>query len=182
MNYQKDAGASDQDKKGAAVRTRKEVSDLFEELGSYQERDYRMNPKQFLDLHGHLHLQLEERFPTKHKRGKSPNGSLNTKLHLSAALRFYAGGSPLDSMPTNGMSSQSMYTSIWGTTDAINNTPTLSFNSHQAEFPMHVEQEEIAHGFKAQSNAEFDKICLADGVMLVWTVQPTRAECDELQI
>ena len=80
MNYQKDKGASDEEKKGAAGDSRmlvghsysyraemslwlhfwlqeitptwKEVSALFEELGSYQERAYRMNPKQFLDLVG----------------------------------------------------------------------------------------------------------------------------------
>ncbi|KAL7474950.1 hypothetical protein ACHAW6_000890 [Cyclotella cf. meneghiniana] len=80
------------------------------------------------------------------------------------------------------MSQQSMYTSIWGTTDAINNTPTLSFNSHQAEFPSHVKQEEISYGFKAQDTAEFDEICLAIDGILVWTVQTTRAECEQLQI
>ena len=86
------------------ARTRKEVPALFEELGSYQERAYCMNPKQFLDLHGHLHPQLEDQFPTKHKRGKSLTGSLNTKLCLSVALRFYAGGSSLDIVLIHGMS------------------------------------------------------------------------------
>ncbi|KAL7477088.1 hypothetical protein ACHAW6_002907, partial [Cyclotella cf. meneghiniana] len=135
------------------ARTRKEVSTLFEELGrSYQEWACLLGPSCAL-----IHPLLEEQFPTKRKRGKSPNGSLKTKLHLSAALRFYAGGSPLDIMPTMACH-DTPYTSIWGITDAINNTTTLSFNSHQAEFPSHVKQEEIAHGFKAQSTAEFDKI------------------------
>ena len=164
------------------ARTRKEVSALFEELGCYQERAYRMNPEQFLDLHRQLYPQLEKQFPTNRKRGTTPNGSIETKLRLSAALRFFAGASPLDIMLTHGMSRQSVYNSIWGTTDAINETPTLSFNNHQAEFPSHAEQEEIARGFKARSTAEFDKVCLAVDGMLIWTEQPSRADCEELQI
>ena len=80
------------------------------------------------------------------------------------------------------MSRQSVYRSVWGTTDAVNATSSLSLNRDNAEFPSHEEQEEIAEGFKLRSKAEFDKICLAVDGMLVWTVQPTRADCEELRV
>jgi hypothetical protein len=141
-----------------------------------------MDTDQFHDLHAQLLPQLEEQFPTKRPRGKSPNGPINTKLRLSAALRFAAGGSPLDIMLTHGMSRQSVYDSIWGTTDAVNQTKSLDFNADGAEFPSHEEQEEIAKGFKAMSAAQFDRIVLALDGMLVWTVQPTSADCDVMKV
>jgi hypothetical protein len=64
-------------------------------------------------------------------------------------------------MLSHGMSQQSVYQSVWGTTDAINATSNLLRNKNNAEFPSHEEQEEIDEGFKRRSNADFDKICLA---------------------
>ena len=104
------------------------------------------------------------------------------KLQLSAALRFAAGGSPLDIMLTHGMSRQSVYDSIWGTTDAVNKTKSLDINADGAEFPSHKEQEDIAKGFKAMSLAQFDQIILAVDGMLVWTVQPTAVDCEVMNV
>jgi hypothetical protein len=92
-----------------------------------------MDTDQFHDLHAQLVPQLEEQFPTKRSQGKTPNGPVNTKLRLSAALRFAAGSSPLDIMLTHSMSCQSVYDSIWGTTDAVNQTKSLDFNADGAE-------------------------------------------------
>ena len=164
------------------ARTRREVTSLFDELGGYQERAYRMNIDQFNDLHQHLLPQLEEKFSTKRKNGNTPNVVIPTKLRLSAAIRYFAGGSPLDIMLTHGISRQSVYCSVWGTTDAVNTTSHLSFNEHGAQFPSHEEQEEIAEGFKLKSKAGFDKICLTVDGMLIWTVQPTAAQCEVLRV
>ena len=141
-----------------------------------------MDTDQFHELHSQLPPQLEEHFPTKRSRGKTPNGSINTKLRLSAALRYAAGGSPLDIMLTHGMSHQSVYDSIWGITDAVNKTKSLDFNADGAEFPSHVEQEDIAKGFKAMSMAHFDQIVLAVDGMLVWIVQPNALDCEVMSI
>ncbi|KAL7483798.1 hypothetical protein ACHAW6_009449 [Cyclotella cf. meneghiniana] len=164
------------------ARTRKQVENLFQLMGAHQERAYRMNVEQFNELHMQLLPELSKEFTSKRKRGHTPNGAINTKLRLSAAIRFYAGGSPLDIMLSHGMSRQSIYQSVWGTTDAVNATSSLSLNRDNAEFPSHDEQEEIAEGFKLRSKAAFDKICLAVDGMLVWTVQPTRADCEELRV
>ena len=83
-------------------------------------------------------------------------------------------------MLSHGMSQQSVYRSVWGTTDAINATASLSLNQNNAEFSSHEEQEEIAKGFMLRSKTGFDRICLAVDGMLVWTVQPTSADCKEL--
>ena len=163
-------------------RTRKQIDDLFQELGAHQRRAYRMTVDQFTELHEKLVPELLKEFPTTRKWGRTPNGVIHSKLRLSAALRFYAGGSPLDIMLTHGISRQSVYRSVWGTTDAINATPSLSFNQNNAEFPSHDEQVEIAEGFKLRSRAGFDKICLAVDGMLVWTVQPTADDCKELKV
>eukprot|EP00804_Cyclotella_cryptica_P001469 CCRYP_003704-RA/>CCRYP_003704-RA protein AED:0.31 eAED:0.31 QI:0/-1/0/1/-1/1/1/0/136 len=85
-------------------------------------------------------------------------------------------------MLSHGMSRQSVYRSVWGTTDAINATLSLSFNRNNADFPSHEEQKEIAEEFKMRSKADFDRICLAVDGMLVWTVQPTAADCVELRV
>ncbi|KAL7476180.1 hypothetical protein ACHAW6_002057 [Cyclotella cf. meneghiniana] len=141
-----------------------------------------MNIEQFNDLHLKLSPQLDEAFPVGQKRGKSPNGSLDTKFWLSAVIRYYAGGSPLDVMLTHGMSRQSVYKSVWGVTDAVNKTKQLSCNINGAEFPSHEEQEEISMGFNLMSTADFDQVCLTIDGMLIWTVQPSAADCDELWI
>ncbi len=151
---------------------------LFLELGTHQRKAYRMSVEQFNELHDQLLPEILKEFPSKRKRGRTPNGAINSKLRLSVALRFYAGGSPLDIMLSHGLSRQSVYRSVWGITDAINSTLSLSLNQNNADFPSHEEQEEIAKGFKVRSKAGFDKICLAVDGMLVWTIQPTAADCE----
>ncbi|KAL7479198.1 hypothetical protein ACHAW6_004940 [Cyclotella cf. meneghiniana] len=103
-------------------------------------------------------------------------------LHLSAAIRYFADGSPLNIMLTHGISRQSVYDSVWRTTDAVNATSQLSFNQHGAQFPSNDEQGEIADGFKVRSKAGFDKICLTVDGMLIWTVQSSPAQCEKLSV
>ena len=148
------------------AHTRRQVDGLFWQMGAHQERSYRMNVEQFHELHEQLLPELLKEFPSTRKCGCTPNSDINTKPRLSAAC-FYAGGSPLDIMLSHGMSQQSVYRSIWGTTDAINATASLSLNQNNAEFPSHEEQEEIAKGLTLRSKAGFDRICLAVDGMLV---------------
>ena len=85
-------------------------------------------------------------------------------------------------MLTHGMSRQSVYDSIWGTTDAINKTKSLDFNADGEEFLSHEEQEDIVKVFKAMSTAQFDRIILAVDGMLVWMVQPTAVDCEVMNV
>eukprot|EP00804_Cyclotella_cryptica_P024834 CCRYP_001783-RA/>CCRYP_001783-RA protein AED:0.25 eAED:0.25 QI:0/0/0/1/1/1/2/0/207 len=124
-----------------------------------------MDVDAFVKLHRELYDRLNEHFPTKRRRGHTPNGVIETKLCLSAAIRYYAGGSPLDIMLSHGMSRSAVYDSVWGTVDVVNKTSSMAFNDDSAHFPSHEEQTEITKGFVAMSAAGFDNICLAvDGI------------------
>ena len=68
---------------------RKQVENLFQLMGAHQERAYCMNVEQFTELHNQLLPELNKEFPTKRRRGRTPNGAINTKLRLSAVIRFY---------------------------------------------------------------------------------------------
>lgn len=108
----------------------------------------------FKTLHSLLKPALHEEFGIKrHSCGKTPNGDIPTMLRLSAAIRFFAGGSVYDIMLSHGMGKQSVYESIYGVVNAVNATAALAFNANGAEFPSHEEQREIAAGFRSKSGA-----------------------------
>ena len=164
-------------------RTRKDVDSIMKEMGAHQQRAYRMDVNSFAKLHGELLEQLDFKFPTKRTRaGRSPNGDIHTKLRLSAAIRYFSGGSPLDIALSHGIARASVYQSAWGVVDAVNKTKLLSFNANDEEFPSHEEQDEIAKGFASMSAAGFSKISLAVDGMLIWTIQPSAADCAELEM
>lgn len=164
-------------------RTRKKVESMWAELGCYARRAYRMSLDAFNFLHETLEPALREEFNVGERaRGGTPNGDISSKLRLSAALRFFAGGSVYDIMLTHGMSKSSVYKSVYGVVNVVNHEPSLSFNENGAKFPSHDEQKEIAKGFLAKSGADFDKIVMAIDGMLIWTIQPSRADCEYLKI
>lgn len=134
-------------------------------------------------LHSILQSDLCREFKVgKRTRGGDPNGEITTKLRLSAAIRFFAGASIYDIMLTHGMGKQTVYNSVYGVVNAVNSCEELSFNADGARFPSHAEQAEIAAGFLAKSAAGFDKIVMALDGMLVWTSQPSRADCEYLKM
>ena len=164
-------------------RTRKSVEGMWAELGSYARKAYRMSMESFDLLHETLRPALDEEFNVgKRARGASPNGDIPTKLRLSAAIRFFAGASVYDVMLTHGIGKISVYKSVYGVVNVVNNEPSLAFNDNCAEFPSHDEQREIAAGFLQKSGADFDKIIMALNGMLIWTVQPSRADCEFMKI
>ena len=128
-------------------RTRRDlVNDIFTPLGPCNFRkSYWMDKKTFYRLHDILKPLLDSHFFPK-GGGKRTVGKtlylINTKMRLSMALGFFAGGSPLDIMVTHGVSFASVFTSVWGVVDSVNKCQQLRFN-----FPSHAEQEEISDGF-----------------------------------
>ena len=164
-------------------RQRKFVESMITELGCCAVRAYRMKFETFNKLHDLLKDKLEDEFnPRSNEFDPMPNGFISTKLRLSAAIRFFAGGSVYDIMLTHGISRQSVYDSIYGVVDVIHRETALSFNKDGAEFPSHREQEEIADGFAEMSGAGFKNVMMALDGMLVWTIQPSKKECDYLKI
>ena len=165
-------------------RTRKSVPGMWDELGQYARKSYRMSWDTFQLLHETLEEKLIEEFGFK-EEGEAlyiPNGAIPTLLRLSAALRFFAGGAVYDIMLTHGLSKSSVYKSIYGVVNVVNREKSLSFNHNGAEFPTHDEQRAIASGFHAKSGADFDKIIMTIDGMLIWTIQPSKSECEFLKI
>ena len=89
-------------------RTRKSLDAMWKELGCDARKAWRMSIDSFNKLHELLLPKLKEEFPGRlpGTRGRSPNGDIPTKLRLSAAIRFFSGGSVLDIILTHGMSKQ----------------------------------------------------------------------------
>ena len=164
-------------------RKRKTLQDMWAELGCYARKAYRMSMDAFDLLHGILESALKEEFNLVQRAlGSTPNGDIPTKLWLSAALRFFDGAAVYDIMLTHGMGRQTVYKSIYGVVDCVNKDKSPTFNLDDAKFSSHNEQREIAAGFQEMSGADFDRIVLALDGMLVWTIQPSKKDCEFLKI
>ena len=120
--------------------------DMAEYLGSMDEklfqRRYRMSKDAFymlLDIIGdHLPSTGEDR-----KRGSTPNGNVTREARLSIALRYCAGGDPLDIASMHGMPDNYVSKNLRGVVDAIHSSPELDIN-----FPKtHEEQMQVMEGF-----------------------------------
>ena len=73
----------------AIPRTRRMVSDIFNELGPYyQKRAYRMDIDSFWMLHAMLHKYINQNKMKRNKKHKYGvvNGSISTQLRLSMAI------------------------------------------------------------------------------------------------
>eukprot|EP00957_Ditylum_brightwellii_P009688 729864-Ditylum_brightwellii.AAC.1 len=93
-------------------------------------------------------------------------------MHLSMSLHYFAGESPLDIMVSHGVGLASVYTSVWGVVDCLNQCEEFEFH-----FPDISKQQEIADGFKEMSGALFDNVVGAIDGILIWTNKPTVVEC-----
>jgi hypothetical protein len=84
-------------------RKRARIEDMVEALGpTYFRRAYRMEIHKFYELVTKLSPQLK-------KRRVGPNGRISVALQVSAALRYFAGGSPYDLMVTHGLSHSAFF-------------------------------------------------------------------------
>ena len=88
-----------------------------------------MNVRTFRVLFNHIEPYMKKR--KKRKRGKTPNGDIGPSSRLSMALRWFAGGEPIDIMQTHGVGYDEVYNSVWEIVDAINACPQL----HADEIP-----------------------------------------------
>lgn len=138
-------------------RIRKSVESMWDELGCYARKAYRMSMESFNLLHDTLEPALREEFNVDTRsRAADPNGEIPTKLRFSAALRYFARGSVYDMMLTHGIGRQSVYKSVYGIVNVVNHEPSLAFNADGAEFPFHDEQREIAGGFHKRNAIAHD--------------------------
>lgn len=150
-------------------RQRIPVHSIFARLGHhFFRRCYRMSESLFWILHSLL--QPTMKIPPPRKRGKTPNGDIHSSARLSMALRWFAGGDPLDIFQVHGVHYQEVYNSLWIVVDAINSCPEL-----QIKFPTnHQTQLEIASGFQKISRAGFDNCVGCIDCMLIWVNKPCK--------
>lgn len=138
-------------------------------------RIYRMNRVSFYKLHEILEPKLKEIFFPK-GRGKRTLGKskylIDTKTRLSIAIRFFAGACPYDIMQIHDVGLISVFYSVWGVIDAINQTKELSYS-----FPSHDEQRAFAEGFRRRSGAGFDTIIGAIDGLVICTLMPSLYIC-----
>jgi hypothetical protein len=145
-------------------RERAKIVNLRRCLGStFFQRAYRMSETKFDEL---VKI-LKQYLPAKERVG--PNGIISPELELSIALRYFAGGSPLDCIASHGLSHTSIWRSIWRIVVAINECEQLHII-----FPEdHSVQKEIAATFKEKSDVGFDNCVGAINGLLICTEKPT---------
>jgi hypothetical protein len=150
-------------------RNRRTITSIFYELGELNSRRaYRMFPKSFWKLA----VILEEKLCNK-KYTCTPNGAVTHWMRLSIALRYLAGGQPMDIALVHGVSHSIVFYSLWQVIDAINQTSSLAI-----KFPeSHEEQQKIALDFKNKSSAGFDNCVGAVDGILIWILKPTVEDC-----
>ena len=154
-------------------RRRAKMREIETQLGPYYfRRSYRMSKEKFHRLANKLRSHIRVG-----KKRKGPNGFISPALRLSAALRYFAGGSPYDILLSHGLSHSSLFVSVWAVVDAVNKHPDLAIG-----FPTdHAKQRAIARGFMERSDAGFDCCAGAIDGMLVWTEKPSEKDCDMLK-
>ena len=153
-------------------RVRKSVEKMILELGISARKALRMDPNVFYHLHDVLEAGIAAKFCSR-KAGDAtggqlaPNGLVSTKLRLSCAMRCFAGAAVYDLILTHGMGRSTIYQSIWGIVDVINQSDDLALNADSAPFPSIAEQEDIAAGFLEKSRVGFDNVIGAIDALLV---------------
>jgi hypothetical protein len=135
-----------------------------------------MDEDSFWNLHSLLRPYLEKKRQEdkkKHRDG-AKNGIIPTASWLSAALRYFAAGSPYNISVVHGMSHSEVFTSVWRVVDDVNGCSGLEFHYPSS----HNEQRKIADGFWSESKPGFECCAGAIDGMLLWLEQPSEEECD----
>ena len=157
-------------------RIRRPLHVIFNECSDHQfRRSYRMNQASFWKLLDILEPVLAR--PPR-KKGRAPNGDVPPSVRLAIALRFFAGGDPLDLCAVFSVNSEVVYQSIWRVVEAINHSKKLEicYPTH------HDDQQKIADEFKAKSDVQFNNCAgCVDGI-LIWIHKPSIKELEMLGI
>jgi hypothetical protein len=162
------------------IRKRRTVEEVFEILGGqYFKRAFRMTYKSFKKLstmlRGHV-VSAAKKQPSRSRH--CPNGAISAELRLACALRYFAGGSPLDIIGLLGVGHTDILDSVWFVVDAVNMHPNFKLQyTACAE-----KQAAIAAEFLSKSAAGFDCCAGAIDGILIWIHRPTERECKKLGV
>jgi hypothetical protein len=112
------------------------------------------------------------------KRGATPNGPVCNSVRLAMALRYYAGGDPLDIALVYHVSRDLVYKSAWLVVDAIHQTKQLDI-----KFPTsHEEQLLVAKEFEEKSKVNFSNCAGCIDGILIWIKKPSNPDLATLKI
>ena len=169
-------------RRGCPTRCRKRhsVNWVFNQLGRKMfRRAYRMTIEAFYVLYNKIKPSLFEILNYSPTRTlNAPNGRIHPTIRLACALRSFAGGEAVDIALTYGISDTEVHNSVNYIIDSVNLTDSLSIC-----FPAsHAEQELLAEGFKAKSDAGIACCCGAIDGLLIWIEKPTDEECARIKV
>lgn len=150
-------------------RTRLDLAAHFNDLGpTVFRRCYRMTQESFWNL---LEI-IGKHLPSYVNEKQVPNGPITKAARLSMALRYFAGGDPLDISCIHKVSTVEVTRSVWFVVNAVNKTKQLDI-----VFPTdHAEQQLIAEGFKRKSTIGLSNCVGAIDGVLVWTHKPSKPD------
>jgi DDE superfamily endonuclease len=161
-------------------RRRANLHDIFNEYGPlFFRRAYRMKEESFwklLDLLEPTMTRIQRR--KKRDHGRSVNGKVSSAMRLAIALRYFAGGDPLDIAAVYKVNRGLVYKSVWLVVEAINQTRHFDI-----KFPdTYEEQRKIANEFRLISYVGFNNCAgCVDGI-LIWITKPTIKDLEEVKI
>ena len=153
-------------------RVRLDMTPYLEDMNSRTfRRKYRMGKEAFMILFETIkpHLPSDG---TDRKRGRTPNGNITHLHRFSMALRYFAGGDPVDIADIHGVKEDEVLNSVWDVVDAIHKAPELNISFPES----HAEQRAVAEGFRRKSEIEIDCCCGAVDGMLVWIHKPSTTD------
>ena len=131
-------------------------------------RKYRMDKEAFWLLLNIVSPHMPETGENK-EIGGVPNGPITHGSRLSMALRYFAGGDPLDIAEVHGVNEDEPLKSVWVVVDAIHASSQLDI-----KFPeTYTAQAKCVKGFKSKSSINIDCCLGAIDGMLVWMNKPT---------
>ncbi|KAL3787036.1 hypothetical protein ACHAWO_003669 [Cyclotella atomus] len=155
-------------------RERRSVRDVYMSLGSqYFRHEIEATFKETAKIHRLARRKHRRQLRRGNNRNPTPppppSGKIDTSVRLACALRYYAGGSPYDIMPTYGISHTEQFDSVWYVVDAVNKTKEFDIKYPEC----HEEQKKIAEDFFGVSTVKFDCRCGSIDGILIWTLKPT---------
>jgi hypothetical protein len=119
----------DNPKKGRIVgsktrfQLRVHLQNIFHEYGPHLfKRAHRMMEESFWKLLDLIENELVGGGRQKRKQGRAPNGDVHTSVRLAIAIRYFAGGDPIDLASVYKDHRSVVCVSIWLVVEAINNT------------------------------------------------------------
>ena len=95
----------------------------------------------------------------------TPNGRISTIARLGCALRYFAGGCPLDIMVNFGIGYTDVSVSVWSVVMAINRLAEFYISYPEC----HKKQQGIAASFCGASSVGFNNCAGAIDGILIWT-------------